>query len=193
MANDGKYIHGFSQKEQNRLWHQANIQRENIYSKIDFSGCKKILEVGCGVGAQTRILCEENPNLKIVSIDTSKKQIATARINLKEQIESGQVELLHIKPEALPFKENNFDGAFICWVLEHVSNPSNLLSQTYKVLKNCSPIYCNEVLNNTLHVHPRSPCLTKYWFEFNDHQWNMGGDPFIFYNRANIKILKLKF
>jgi len=75
MANDGKYIHGFSQKEQNRLWHQANIQRENIYSKIDFSGCKKILEVGCGVGAQTRILCEENPNLKIVSIDTSKKQL----------------------------------------------------------------------------------------------------------------------
>ena len=46
-------------------------------------------------------------------------------------------------------------------------------------------IYCNEVLNSTFYLHPYSPATLKYWFEFNDYQWSIKGDPFIGGKLAN--------
>jgi hypothetical protein len=34
-------------------------------------------------------------------------------------------------------------------------------------------------LNATLYLHPYSPATLQYWFAFNDHQWNIKGDPFV--------------
>lgn len=155
------------------------MQEGQIYPLVDFSKSQRIIEIGCGVGAQTRILAQRNPHLKIVSVDTSKDQIAKANENLKSLVQSGQVTLLAIEPGPLPFDENSFDGAFVCWVLEHVPNPVTILKSAKKVLHGGSPLYCNEVLNNTLYVNPYSPSLIKYWFEFNDFQWSLGGDPFV--------------
>ena len=59
------YIHGFSADEQDRLYQQARVHEENIFSQIDFSGQSNIVEVGSGVGAQTQILLERFPHLKI--------------------------------------------------------------------------------------------------------------------------------
>lgn len=50
------YLHGFSKTEQDRLREQAVFSEQTIYRDIDFSESKNIIEVGCGVGAQTEIL-----------------------------------------------------------------------------------------------------------------------------------------
>ena len=46
-----KYIHGYLDEEQERLRHQALVIENPIYDFIDFSGVKKLLEIGSGVGA----------------------------------------------------------------------------------------------------------------------------------------------
>ncbi len=179
------YIHGFTKDEQDRLYQQARVHEEVIFPQIDFGSAKSIIEVGSGVGAQTKILLERFPHLNIQCVDASKTQVARARQELENEMKSGRVKIdagdaLHLK-----YKDNAFDGAFICWLLEHVQNPVEILEEVKRVLKSGGVIYCNEVFNATFYVHPYSPATLKYWFEFNDQQWSLKGDPFVGGKLAN--------
>ncbi len=179
------YIHGFTSEEQQRLFRQARVHEPIIFSKVDFSHCKNIVEIGSGVGAQTQILLERFPQLNITCVDASSAQVARARLSLKEEIKRGRVVLdlgdaLHLK-----YAEGSFDGAFICWLLEHVQNPVEILAEARRTLRSGGVIYCNEVLNATFYMHPYSPATLKYWMEFNDHQWSLKGDPFVGGKLAN--------
>jgi hypothetical protein len=79
----------------------------------------------------------------------------------------------------LDFPSDRFDGAFLCWILEHVGDPMRVLSEVRRVLVMGAPIVCNEVLNATFFIDPYSPDTLRYWTAFNDHQIGLGGDPFV--------------
>ncbi|MGZ3654204.1 MAG: class I SAM-dependent methyltransferase [Bdellovibrionota bacterium] len=179
------YIHGFTKGEQDRLYSQARVHEEAIFTPVDFSGCKNIIEIGSGVGAQTQILLERFPQAQIQCVDASKDQVARARDALKLPIKQGRVKVDQADALHLPYRDNTFDGAFICWLLEHVQNPVGILAEAKRVLKPGGVIYCNEVFNATFYVHPYSPATLKFWFEFNDYQWSLKGDPFVGGKLAN--------
>ena len=173
------YLHGFTTDEQNRLYRQAQFFEPHIFGPIDFTQCDRIIEIGCGVGAQTEILLRRHPNLKIDGVDASVKQLARAKKHLSQEIKNKRVKLHQADALNLPFKDNTFDGAFICWLLEHVAKPVEILHEARRVLKDSAWVHCHEVLNSSFFVHPYSPATLQYWFEYNDHQWNMKGDPFL--------------
>lgn len=179
------YIHGFSKEEQDRLFKQARVHEDLIFSNVDFSSCHEIIEVGSGVGAQTQILLERFPHLNIQCVDASPAQVARAKEELKDQIKAGRVAIEVADALKLPFEDNRFDGAFVCWLLEHVQNPVEILLEVQRVLRSGGVIYCNEVFNATFYLHPYSPATLKYWMEFNDHQWSLKGDPFVGGKLAN--------
>ena len=179
------YIHGFSSDEQDRLYQQARVHENIIFPQIDFSNQTHILEVGSGVGAQTVILNEKFPNLKISCIDASDVQVERAKKTLQPLIQQKKVDIQVADAMQLPFQENAFDGAFVCWLLEHVQNPVGILKEIKRVLKSEGIIYCNEVFNSTFYCHPYSPSTLKYWFEFNDFQYSLKGDPFVGGKLAN--------
>ncbi len=174
-----EYLHGFSQTEQDRLYRQARFLESWVFEGINFVPFQSMLEIGCGVGAQTKILAEKFPHLQITAVDISPQQLARAREHLKPEIAKGQVKLIQAHANELPFADNTFDVAFSTWFLEHVKEPVQILSEVRRVLKSEAFVHLNEVLNATLFLHPYSPATLKYWFEFNDHQWNLGGDPFV--------------
>lgn len=174
-----EYLHGFSKKEQDRLYRQARFLESPVFDGIDLSSCKRVLEVGCGVGAQTAILLERFPNITVTGIDISETQLKRAKDHLKESVKMGRAQLVRTSADQLPFQDNSFDAAFSTWFLEHVQNPVEILNEIRRVLKAGAFIYLHEVLNATLYMHPYSPATLKYWFEFNDHQWNLKGDPFV--------------
>jgi ubiquinone/menaquinone biosynthesis C-methylase UbiE len=186
------YLHGFSRNEQDRLYEQARFLEASVYQKVDFSAAKKLIEVGCGVGAQTEILLERFPNLHVTGIDFSADQISRAKNHLSDREYQKRVDLHQGDALHLTFKDDSFDGAFLCWFLEHVQEPVAILNEIRRVMKPHATIVCNEVLNATFYVHPYSPATLKYWFEFNDHQWNMKGDPFVGGKLANY-LLKAGF
>jgi hypothetical protein len=76
------YLHGFSGTEQQRLMTQARLLESSIFGQIDYSGARRLLEVGSGVGAQTEILLRRFPELHVTGVDLSETQLATARENL---------------------------------------------------------------------------------------------------------------
>jgi len=179
------YIHGFTKAEQDRLFKQARVHEEIIFSNVDFSRCHKLLEVGSGVGAQTKILLERYPHATIQCVDASPAQVARAKEALAGPIAEGKVKVDQGDALHLPFPENSFDGAFICWLLEHVPDPVGILKEVHRTLTSGGVIYCNEVLNATFYLHPYSPATLKFWMEFNDYQWSLKGDPFVGGKLAN--------
>ncbi|MGZ3725937.1 MAG: methyltransferase domain-containing protein, partial [Pseudobdellovibrio sp.] len=79
----------------------------------------------------------------------------------------------------MEFKGNSFDGAFLCWILEHVPDPKRILSEVRRVLRPGSPVYITEVMNSSFFLDPYSPNVWKYWMAFNDYQLSHAGDPFV--------------
>lgn len=180
MSKDFPYLHGFSEKEQERLRTQASFAEWKVYQDVNFSDRKNILEVGCGVGAQTEILLRRFPKLHITSIDLNEKQLNAAKINLsKIPSAQGRFDLQLMSGSDLKFEAQSFDGAFLCWILEHVPSPSKVLAEVRRVLRPGSVIYITEVMNSSFFLDPYSPNVWKYWMAFNDYQHDKAGDPFV--------------
>ena len=178
--SDFPYLHGFSLEEQDRLYRQARFSEQSIFAKVDFSRQRRLLEVGVGVGAQTEILLRRFPKLHVTGIDRSQRQLAQAKKLLSEQpVANGRYELMEMDASQMDFGTGEFDGAFICWILEHADEPARILSEVRRVLKSGSPIVVNEVMNSSFFLDPYSPNTWKYWMAYNDFQLEQGGDPFV--------------
>ena len=54
-----------------------------------------------------------------------------------------------------------------------------VLSEVRRVLRPGSPVVVTEVQNATFFLDPYSPHTLAYWMAFNDHQLEIGGDPFV--------------
>jgi ubiquinone/menaquinone biosynthesis C-methylase UbiE len=177
---DVVYLHGFSPTEQARLQRQARIAESTIFRSIDYTGARRLLEVGSGVGAQTEILLRRFPDLHATCVDLSEAQLGAARANLGGMPWlDGRYELHHADATDLPFEPRTFDSAFLCWVLEHVPSPARVLSEVRRVLAPGSPVYITEVMNSSFLLDPYSPNVWRYWMAFNDFQHEHGGDPFV--------------
>ncbi len=174
------YIHGFSNLEQERLLQQAEFMESTLYRDVDFSQCREILEVGCGIGAQSEIMLRRFPRLKIHGIDMNDAQLAT----LAKRVEGGVLDgkrfvFEKMNGAEMSFEGHRFDGAFLCWILEHVKNPHYVLSEVKRVLRPSSKVVITEVMNASFFLDPYSPNTWKYWMAFNDYQYDHAGDPFV--------------
>lgn len=174
------YLHGFSDDEQNRLVKQALFAEYTVYQNINFSNTKNLLEVGCGVGAQSQILLRRFPQLKLTGIDLSDRQLETAKKNLQANpLTHHRHTILKMDATRMSFDAGTFDGAFLCWVLEHIPEPKKVLSEVRRVLAPGSSVYVTEVMNSSFFLDPYSPMTWKYWMAFNDFQHDQTGDPFV--------------
>ena len=125
------YVHGYSKTESDRLVDQANTLADLLHKDMQYPEGSKVLEVGCGVGAQTLMLAKNNPESQITSIDISRKSINQAKTLLKnKKIYNVQFQVADLFN--LPFKEESFDHIFVCFVLEHLKDPITALESLKK-------------------------------------------------------------
>lgn len=174
------YLHGFSKKEQDRLRTQAEFAEFIVYQDVNFSGVKNLLELGCGVGAQTEILLRRFPKLNIVGIDLNDNQLNAANEHLANFSQyKNRYSIQKMNAEDIEFESHSFDAAFLCWILEHVPSPINVLAEVRRVLKPGAKIIITEVMNSSFFLDPYSPNVWKYWMAYNDFQYENAGDPFV--------------
>ena len=163
------YLHGFTPREQDRLYHQARFMEHRVHDRLPFRRSRKLVEIGCGVGAQTEILLRRFPDVHVTGVDASRANLDRARAHLADiPWAGGRYEHTLQDATSLEFEADTFDGAFLCWVLEHVANPSRVLSEVRRVLRPGSPVVVTEVQNMSFFVDPYSPNTMSYWLAFND-------------------------
>jgi ubiquinone/menaquinone biosynthesis C-methylase UbiE len=178
------YLHGYSDVERERLQRQARFLEPMVHDRLPFRRRRRLLEVGAGVGAQTEILLRHFPDLHVTCVEVNDAQIAEAQrylgtIPWAKDGDTPRYDLRKMDATQLEFEAETFDSAFLCWILEHVGEPSRVLSEVRRVLQPGAPVVCTEVLNATLFLDPYSPDTLRYWMAFNDHQLSVGGDPFV--------------
>lgn len=172
-----KYIHGYLDTEQERLREQALVIERPIYDYIDFSQVQHLLEIGSGVGSQTEILLRRFPHLRITGVEYEPRQIQKAKENMANLgYADSQVNYVQQDAKKLDLKDS-FDGAFICWVLEHISEPVEVLKSMKPFLKPGAMVSITEVFNATFYTYPQIPAIMDYWEIYNRYQVAIGGDP----------------
>lgn len=125
------YVHGYEPKENQRLRDQANVLAELLHRDTRYQPGSRVLEAGCGIGAQTVTLARNSPDAAFTSIDISPASLDAAR----KAVQSAGPTNVHFETADifnLPFAPGSFDHVFVCHVLEHLSRPA----QALKILKN---------------------------------------------------------
>ena len=153
--NYNDYVHGYSEKENERLIDQAETLAKLLHDDTIYPANSKILEAGCGVGAQTKILAGNSPHAEFISTDISEVSLSTAKASIdKEGISNVNFRLADIFN--LPFEENTFDHVFVCFVLEHLKEPLKALECLKKVLKPGGTITVIEGDHGSAYYYPQS-------------------------------------
>jgi ubiquinone/menaquinone biosynthesis C-methylase UbiE len=132
------YVHGYHRRENARLEDQAGTLVELLHSDTVYPDGSLVLEVGCGVGAQTVTLARRSPNARFVSVDVSADSVAEAR---RSATEAGLTNVGFQAADifALPFTTASFDHVFVCFLLEHLSGPAEALASLDRLLKPGAP------------------------------------------------------
>jgi len=149
------YIHGYGERESERLLAQAASVVPLLHGDTRFPPGSRVLEVGCGTGAQTVSLARNSPGAHIVAFDHATASLARA-IERARAAGLSHVEFLHADLFALPFEPASFDHAFICFVLEHLSNPSAALLVVKQLLKPGGTVTVFEGDHGSAYFHPDS-------------------------------------
>jgi len=155
-----KYVHGYSEKEAKRLFDQAGTLDELIHGDSIFPEKAKVLEAGCGVGSQTKIIAPKNPTCHFTSIDISEASLAKAR-QMAKTFKIGNVDFQPGNIYALNFAEQTFDHIFVCFVLEHLANPVEALLSLKMVLKKGGGITVIEGDHGSAYFYPESTAAQK--------------------------------
>lgn len=149
------YVHGYRPRENERLHDQAGTLVDLLHSDTAYPAGSLVLEVGCGVGAQTVTLAQRSPDARFTSVDVSADSVAEARRRC-ERAGLTNVEFRQADIFALPFEAESFDHAFVCFVLEHLSRPVEALAILRRLLRPGGTITAIEGDHGSAYFHPDS-------------------------------------
>jgi SAM-dependent methyltransferase len=172
------YVHGYSGRERARLADQANTLVNLLHSDTSYPPGSVVLEVGCGVGAQTVMLARRNLGAKFVAIDISKGSLAAAR----ERIRSAgfqNVTFQQADVYAMAFEPDSFHHVFACFLLEHLSRPREALERLRQVIRPGGSITVIEGDHGSASFHPDSPYARRVIGCLIELQARAGGDSLI--------------
>jgi SAM-dependent methyltransferase len=154
------YVHGYNPRENIRLQDQASTLVDLLHADTVFPAGSRVLEAGCGVGAQTITLAQNSPEALITSIDISEVSIAEARRKI-EDAGLSNVRFQRADIFNLPFEPGAFDHVFVCFVLEHLSKPVDALAALKGVLKPGGTITVIEGDHGSAYFHPDSAAARR--------------------------------
>jgi SAM-dependent methyltransferase len=150
------YVHGYDTPESERLEDQAGTLVDYLHADTAYPPNTRVLEVGCGVGAQTVTLARNSPHANIVASDISASSIIEARAKVVAA-HLGNVEFMLADVLHLPFAAGSFDHVFVCFVLEHLALPVEALMALKELLTPGGTITVIEGDHGSAYFHPDSP------------------------------------
>ena len=129
-----RYVHGHHRRARQRLRDQASALVDLLHHDTAYPPGSRVLEAGCGVGAQTVTLARLSPDASFVAVDASETALAAAQ-RAARRSGLGNVEFQQADIFDLPFRASAFDHVFVCFVLEHLVQPLRALENLAGLVK----------------------------------------------------------
>ncbi|MHB9853075.1 methyltransferase domain-containing protein [Streptomyces krungchingensis] len=156
MTTPIDYVHGYSAHESRRLGDQADTLAALLHAGTAYPAGSKVLEAGCGVGAQTLHLVARSPGAHVTAVDVSAESLAQARARISAHAPAAQVTWQQADLFELPFPDGEFDHVFVCFVLEHLADPREALAALRRVLRPGGSLTVIEGDHGSTFFHPDS-------------------------------------
>ena len=124
-------------REYHDLWKDRVYENQGFLELVNLieSGHRRVLDVGCGNGANMRLLAARGHEVVGVTLSEAEAKV------VQEQGFTCQV--WDIAEEALPFAARSFDALLFSHVLEHVAWPTELLKNYIRLLREGGGcVYC---------------------------------------------------
>ncbi|TDC76401.1 methyltransferase domain-containing protein [Actinomadura sp. 7K507] len=152
----GGYVHGYSGREARRLGDQADALADLLHGGTSYPAGSRVLEVGCGVGSQTVHLVSRSPGAEVTAADVSGESLARARARVAASCPGARVAWVNADLHDLPFADDEFDHLFVCFVLEHLTDPHAALVALRRVLRPGGTLTVIEGDHGSAFLHPDS-------------------------------------
>lgn len=172
------YVHGYGTREAERLGDQESTLRDLLHRDTGFPRGALVLEPGCGTGAQTVTLARANPHVQFVSFDREAGQLARARVAIAET-GLANVSLLRGDLYRPPFPPRSFDYLFLCFVLEHLSDPITALRGLKDLVRPGGTVTVIEGDHGSCYFHPETAAARAAWQCLIDSQHRLGANSLI--------------
>jgi SAM-dependent methyltransferase len=154
------YVHGYNPRAYERLHDQAAALVDLLHSDTAYPSGSRVLEAGCGVGAQTVTLAQRSPHAQFTSVDISADSLAKAQ-EATDAAGLTNVRFQQADLFAPPFAPESFDHVFVCFVLEHLSRPVEALKVLRSLLKRGGTMTVIEGDHGSTYFHPDSDAARK--------------------------------
>ncbi len=152
--------------------YHLSTKRANLLRGLDFSGMKRVLEIGCGCGAITRYLGEKG--LQVESIEGAQRRAEIAQLRCRDL---DHVQVINANFNNLILPEHTYDAVFMIGVIEYAekffpgaASNENAVVEILKLLK--SALTENGVI--VIAIENRNGL--KYWLGATEDHY---GKPFI--------------
>ena len=144
----------------------AEYEEQIIPLALDLlAGRDRLLDVGTGEGQIARRLHGEDADW-VIGVDPTASQIVEA---IKR---GGGPTYLRSGADALPFRDNTFDGALACLVYEHIDAMEVSLQEAARVLRPGGRFVL--MLNHPLLQTPGSGWIDDQWLDPPERYWRIG-------------------
>ncbi len=172
------YVHGYSARESQRLGDQAAILAQLLHQGTAYAVGHRVLEAGCGVGAQTLELARRNPGARFTSVDISEQSLSQARTRATAQgLDNVTMECADVT--CLPYPDAAFDDVFVCFLLEHLADPDAALAELKRVLRPGGSLTVIEGDHGSCFWSPRGEAAPLVWQCLIEEQQALGHHPLI--------------
>jgi ubiquinone/menaquinone biosynthesis C-methylase UbiE len=111
---------------------QQRAMLDAYLSKIEFSPAARVLEIGCGTGAATRVIASQPDVAAAIGVDPSPVFLAKAR-ELAADLDNVSFE--EGDGRALRFADDEMDAVVAHTVLCHIPEPERALGEAFRVLR----------------------------------------------------------
>lgn len=139
-----------------------------------------VLEVGCGPGFITSILCELASEGQVFATDTDEKLLEICRQRMKTQEPKRGLKIFNSSnPNSLDDLKSKIDYCYLRFVLQHVPQKEAILNEVYQTLRTEGIICALDSDDGLVLQYPEDEFIQSILSEAKATQSAKGGDRFI--------------
>ena len=172
------YVHGYDAVESGRLDDQARTLEALLHHDTCYPAGRRVLEAGCGTGAQSAILARRSPGARITAVDIAATSLDAAQKRLGALGLQG-VQFEQADCARLPHADGCFDHVFVCFMLEHLVQPNQVLAELKRVLQPGGTLTVIEGDHGSFYCYPQTDAARRVVRCLIDLQAAAGGDALI--------------
>jgi ubiquinone/menaquinone biosynthesis C-methylase UbiE len=134
-------------KDMSKVYPSSPSVLNTIKKNFDLKGLK-VMEVGAGTGRDSSELARLGADVYVLDFSPESLAIVNAQ---KQQLELDNLTLVRGDAFQAPFPDNSFDLIFHQGLLEHFTNPLDLLKENFRLLKPGAHCLCD--IPQTFHLY----------------------------------------